>query len=148
MIEKYLTEINPGYSLVDNATGELKEFKQVRKIKQDDFIMVFLSSIPKFYKMEGGQIKMMMSLWKLSSFNAANTKEGNIITNDLYTKTQIRNMGLDISNNTIDLYFHQLTKEGFLVKLCKGKYMLNPKYFFKGTLNDSAKMTITFECKE
>ena len=57
-------------------------------------------------------------------------------------------MGLDISNNTIDLYFHQLTKEGFLVKLCKGKYMLNPKYFFKGTLNDSAKMTITFECKE
>ena len=148
MITKYVTEISSGYSLVDNTTGELKEFKQIRQIKQDEFIMVFLSTIPQFYKLNGNQLKFMMSLWKLSSFNAVNTQEGNIIINDLDTKNKIRNMGFDVTDSSIDVLFHQLVKAECLLKVCKGKYMLNPKYFFKGTLTDASKMTLTFECKE
>ena len=49
MYTKYETITNNGYSLVDNYTGEIKEFKQTRKINYEEFLLVFLSTIPEMY---------------------------------------------------------------------------------------------------
>ena len=49
MYSKYETITDEGYSLVDNYTGEIKEFKQTRKINYKEFLLVFLSTIPEMY---------------------------------------------------------------------------------------------------
>lgn len=145
---KFITEKSEGYSLVDNTTGEIKELNIKRKITQQDFIMVFLQSIQEFMTLDGVLIKILWVLWKECSFNPENTNEGNIITNDLYLKNKIRKCGLEVTDNAINTYFARLAKYNILIKICKGRYMLNPKYFFKGRLSDASKMTLTFECKE
>lgn len=45
-----------------------------------------------------------------------------------------------MSSASIDNVFSKLSKEGFLIKKCRGAYLLNPKYFFKGTLSDRTKI--------
>ena len=49
---KFETVTNDGYSLVDNQTGEIKEFKQVKKVSYDDFMIVFLSTIPEMMNLK------------------------------------------------------------------------------------------------
>ena len=134
--------------VVDMSTGELKEFKQRKVLKQEDFILVFLSTLPHFFKLKGNHIKFIMALWKISSFNPEFEQEGNIIINDRDTKEKIRATGFNVADSAIDNLFYQMCKAEFIIKLCKGRYMLNPKYFFKGTLTDASKLTLTFECKE
>ena len=145
MYTKYETITNNGYSLVDNYTGEIKEFKQTRKINYDEFLLVFLSTIPEMYQLNGGQLKVLIACWRHSTFNPSNSEEGNILHNNPIFKKKLREEGIDMSNSAIDVYIHQLTKQGFLIKQCKGCYILNPKYFFKGRVADAAKMRLTFE---
>ena len=145
MYSKYETITNEGYSLVDNYTGEIKEFKQTRKVNYEEFLLVFLSTIPEMYQLNGGQLKILIACWKFSSFNPQCTQEGNIICNNQTFKNSVRASGLNLTDSAIDVYINQLSKKGFLIKECKGCYILNPQYFFKGRVADAAKMRLTFE---
>lgn len=145
MYTKYETVTHDGYSIVDNWTGEVHEFKQVKKVSYDEFILVFLSTIPELMHLKGNQLKILMLIWKYSSFNPRGETRGNIFVNDTDFKNAVRDSGLDLTNSAIDVYISQLCKQSFLIKKCKGKYLLNPRYFFKGTHNDAAKMSLTIE---
>ena len=81
-----------------------------------------------------------MAIWRLSSFNKALHDEGNIFLNDQGSKAAIRNMGLSLSDSSIDVAIHNIMKAGFMRRIGKGKYVLNPRYFFKGTLSDRSKL--------
>ena len=35
-----------------------------------------------------------------------------------------------------------MAKKGILIKECRGQYILNPLYFFKGTLGNRAKLQL------
>lgn len=142
---KFETVTNDGYSLVDNQTGEIKEFKQVKKVSYDDFMIVFLSTIPEMMNLKGNQMKILLLIWKESSFNPTNSTDGNIFYNNKLFKDHIREANLDLTDGAIDVYISQLTKQGFLIKKCKGCYMLNPTYFFKGRVRDAAQMSLTLE---
>jgi hypothetical protein len=137
---KYITETSDGYALLDKYTGEVLEYKQVKKVNVDEFIKVYLASIPEMFSLPGQQLKILMAIWKVSSFNEMWETEGNIFLNDKDFKMSIRKMGLDLSNATIDTALHNLTKAGFISRIGKGKYMLNPHYFFKGTLSGKSKL--------
>lgn len=145
MHTKFETITNDGYSIVDNLSGELHEFKQVKKVSYDDFVLLFLSSIPEIYKLRGSEIKVLMACLKYSTFNPKGSAEGNFVYNDLDFKDSIRKDGLNLPDTTIDSYISRLTSKGFLIRRCKGKYLLNPRYFFKGTHSDAAKMSLTIE---
>ncbi len=142
---KYITEKNKDYKLVDVHTGELLDYNQTKKIPIEDFIMVYLASIPEMFSLQGQQLKLLMAIWRLSSFNKAWCEEGNIFLNDQSTKEAIRRMGLTISDSSIDVAIHKITDKGFLIKKGKGKYLLNPKYFFKGTLSDRSHIKLSVE---
>ena len=142
---KYTTEKNEDYKLVDVHTGELLNYNQTKKIPIEDFIMVYLASIPEMFSLQGQQLKLLMAIWRLSSFNKAWCEEGNIFLNDQSTKEAIRRMGLTLSDSSIDVALHKITDKGFLIKLGKGKYLLNPKYFFKGTLSDRSHIKLSIE---
>lgn len=142
---KYITETCEGYSLIDNTTGAIKELKIRRKITQQDFIMVFLQSTEEFMNLDGVLLKMLWILWRECSFNPEFSNDGNIVTNDLYLKNKIRNYGLNVTDTAINTYFARLSKYNILIKICKGRYKLNPKYFFKGRLSDASKITFMLE---
>lgn len=139
---KFISEKVEGYCIVDENTGEIRDLIRTKKVDQDEFILFFLQSIPEIMELEGNQIKMLVILWKLSSFNRIGEVQGNVVYNNLATKNQIRELGLNLTNKSIDMYFSQLCKNGILLKRCRGSYILNPMYFFKGNISDATNMQI------
>jgi hypothetical protein len=69
-------------------------------------------------------------------------KEGNIVHNDKLLKEYIHQCGLNISDTAIDVIIHRLAKSNILIKKCRGTYMLNPQYFFKGRLAEKSKLEL------
>lgn len=149
-MEAFVTEKSKDYSLLDNRTGEILEYRQTKKVTLSEFMMIFFASYTDMLKLTGLEIKVLMCIWAHSSFNSKNSNEGNIIHNDMSFKENCRKDGLDTTNANIDNVFSKLNKAGFLIKKCKGAYLLNPKYFFKGTLSDRTKLqfNIVVEPKE
>lgn len=143
-MSKYITETSEDYSLVDNHTGELLEYKQTRKLSLEEFIMVFFSSYPELFKLKGLQLKILMCCWKHSTYNKDNDISGNIVHNNASFKEHCREEGLGVSDASIDNNISTLCKTGLLVKKCRGEYLLNPEYFFKGSLSQRTKIQMDF----
>lgn len=141
-MEKFKTEVDKDYSLLDNWTGEIKELKVTKVVDQEKFMIIFLSTLPQMFNLKGNQIKMLMYCWKYSSFNPKGETEGNIINNNVLFKDYVRNAGLNLTDSAIDVYISNLSSVGFLIKKCRGVYMLNPNYFFKGTVSDASKLQL------
>lgn len=142
MKKKYVTEKSKDYSLLDNNTGEILEYNQVKKVSIEEFIMVFFASYPELMKLEGQKLKMLMMCWKLSTFGG---KRGNIVINDSSFKEEVRKYEPKMSNSNIDACFSYLTAKGIMRRICKGRYELNSDYFFKGSLSDRSHLQFCVE---
>lgn len=138
---KYTTVTDPDYSLLDKHTGEILEWKKTKVVSIDEFIIFFFASIPQLFRLKGLQMKILMCCWKASSYNDVET-EGNIVYNNKLLKDYIRSCGLDLTDGAIDVIIHYLVKEEMLIKRCRGAYILNPKYFFKGSLSKRSKLEL------
>lgn len=143
-MSRYITQTSEDYSIVDNHTGELLELRQTRKLSLEEFIMVFFSSYPQLFKLKGLQLKILMCCWKHSTYNKENDTTGNIVHNNASFKQHCREEGLDIADASIDNTISSLCKTGLLVKKCRGEYLLNPDYFFKGSLSQRTKVLMQF----
>lgn len=141
---RFITEKSEDYSILDNHTGELLELRQTRKLSLEEFIMVFFSSYPELFKLKGLQLKILMCCWKHSSYNKENDSGGNIVHNNASFKSHCREEGLDVSDASIDNNISALCKAGLLRKKCRGEYLLNPDYFFKGNLSQRTKIMMQF----
>lgn len=140
-MNNYVTQTDPDYSLLDKHTGEIHEWKRTKVVSIDEFIMVFFASMPDLFRLKGLQLKVLMCCWKYSTYNNVET-EGNIVSNNKLLKNYIRSCGLDITDGAIDVIIHNLAKDSILIKKCKGTYMLNPQYFFKGKLAERSKLEL------
>lgn len=136
----FLTKSSSEYSLLDKSTGEILEYRQTKKVKLGDFIQVYFASCPEIMKLNGVFIKVLVCIWRYSTYNPSNETEGNLICNNLMFKRYCKEEGLECSDATIDNAFCKLNKEGIIIKQCRGTYMLNPKYFFKGSLGSRTKI--------
>ena len=145
MVKKYITEKSEDYSLVDKHTGELLDYCYTKKVSIDEFIMVFFTCVPQVMKLNGTQLKVLMCCWKHSSFNPMGETEGNVVNNNASFKNYVRRNGLDISDAAIDNAISALHKKNFLLKKCRGEYILNPSYFFKGTLSQRSHIRLSVE---
>ena len=143
-MSRYITQTSNDFSLVDNHTGELLEFRQTRKVSLDEFIQVFFSSYPELFKLKGLQLKVLMCCWKHSTYNKENDTTGNIVHNNASFKQHCREEGLDMSDASIDNAISSLCKTGLLRKKCRGEYLLNPEFFFKGSLSQRTKIQMQF----
>lgn len=143
-MEKIVSEISKDYSIVDKNTGELFDYKQTKKVTIDEFIMVFFASYPELFKLKGVPLKVLMCCWKRSSYNPMCEEEGNIVCNNTSFKEACREYGLDTSDANIDNAISLLAKRNLLIKRCRGEYLLNPKYFFKGSLSSRSKLDLHF----
>lgn len=139
-MDAIVIEKSRDYSLLDMHTGEILEYRKARKVSVDEFMMVYLSSYSEVLKLTGMQMKVLWCCWRYSTFNDKNCSMGNIVHNDSFFKENCKKDGLNTSDAVINNAFSYLVKQGFLIKKCKGTYLLNPKYFFKGTVSDRSKI--------
>lgn len=141
---KYVTETSNAFELVDKATGELLKYKQTRKIDIDEFIMVFVSSCPRLLKLNGLHLKVLICCWKYSTFNPKNDKTGNVVFTGTGFKEFCAEEGLTSPPASIDNAICELSKQGLLLRKHKSEYLLNPNYFFKGTLSKRSEIDLRF----
>ena len=141
---KYTTEKVKGWSLVEEGTGVLLEYKQTKKISVNEFIMVFFASCPELMKLTGVELKVLICCWKQSSFNPMNEELGNVVSNNAPFKKYCKEQGATTSDANIDNAISMLCKKKMLLKRCRGQYILNPEYFFKGTLSNRSKIDLSF----
>lgn len=142
MKTRYVMETSKDYSLVDNHTGEILKYNQTRKVTLDEFIMVFFASYPELMELGGQPLKVLMACWKYSTYGSA--EEGNVIINDKVFKEHVREHEPGMSDSSIDVAISQLSKKGLLLRQCRGRYVLNKEYFFKGKLSDRSKLKLEF----
>ena len=143
-MEKLISEVSKDYSILDRNTGELLDYRQTKKVTIGDFIMVFFASCPELFKLKGVPLKVLMCCWKRSSYNPACEEEGNIVYNNASFKQACKEYGLDTSDANIDNAISSLAKRNLLIKRCRGEYLLNPQYFFKGSLSSRSKIDLHF----
>ena len=93
----FVTQADPDYSLLNEHTGEVIEWRRTKVVSIDEFIMFFFASMPELFKLKGLQLKVLMCCWKHSSYGAVET-EGNIVNNNKLLKEYIRSCGLDITD--------------------------------------------------
>lgn len=142
MANKYITQKSNDYAILDKHTGEILDFNQVKKVSLDEFIMVFFTAYSELFKLEGQKLKILMLCWRYSTFGG---EEGNIVINDACFKKKVREYEPTISDSNIDSCISFLTKRGLLIRQCKGRYELNPQYFFKGSLSDRSHLKLCVE---
>lgn len=145
MKKAYISKKLDGFNILDKTTGELLDYRVVKKVNLEEFIMIFLSSIPEVVKLDGRLLKVLAISWMESGFGDA--ERGNIIHNNMSFKETVRKHIPELSDSSIDNAFTQLVKAGMMIRVCKGEYELNPDYFFKGKISDRTKLRFMIECE-
>lgn len=142
MIEKIKTN---EITTIDSQTGEILEQvvqqeKQIigtRKVKsQEEFIMVYLQDLSSFLRIDNAtQIKLLALIWRDVAYNNPTSDEGNVMA-ILKDDKERWATEINVSTRTIDNCLSALIKKDLLLSESRGKYKLNPKYYFKGSSAD------------
>lgn len=132
----------------DYETGETitetHENKHIKRVfDEEEFIQVYVNDIAALIGLEKStDIKVMMALWKEAMFNPRNSADGNLIY--LYRpmkESLAKELGYSVG--TVNNSANRLAKKEFIIQKDRGVYFLNPKYFFKGFIDDRPKVMRT-----
>lgn len=124
--------------IVDKETGEQLslETKIVKTVSIDNFIQIYLEDLAGLFKIDNmSEYKVIIWLWKKSTFNAKNSGLGNKIFLVKSEKEEIAKE-TNLSYSRVNNIISELVKKNLLIKLGRSVYVLNPQYFFKGYLTD------------
>jgi len=130
------TKIYESTEIVVNENGEILESKSrvKRKVTSAEFMQVYLEDHSGLMKISSGnEIKVLVTLWSLSQFDTNQV----ILIKPI--KEQIAQK-IGISYNTLRNIISELSKKNLLVKKDRSMYYLNPKYFFKGYVENRPKV--------
>lgn len=129
--------------VVDTSTGEVlkSEITTVKTLRgTDEFVQVYLEDFTGLFKLETAtEIKLLALLWKASEWNAQESDKGNSIVVIKTFKEQWANE-LGCTLQTVNNTLSSLLKKDLIIKKERMIYYLNPKYFFKGFINDRKKV--------
>jgi len=122
--------------VTDKETGEViqETSKVIKKVAHDEFMQVYLDDLKGIMSIENkSQLKVLVELWKLAKFN---TNQVIIVK---AVKQQIAD-NIGIAYKTVDNHIVKMQKSGLLIRKDRSVYYLNPKYFFKGYLENRPKL--------
>ena len=135
-------KVNDGlHYKVNTETGELEEVFVNVAMDNKSWYMTYFSCFSAYIKLTGCQKDLLMALCILSNYSTS-IPEGNVFSNNKYLKNKIREMGLNWTDGQINNEISRLAKINMLQKLERGTYMLNPEYFWKGTMSDRTKLLL------
>ena len=131
-------------TVVNTETGEVLETTQetthniraLKKCTSDEFIMVYLKDLSGFLQIDNGtQIKLLSIIWREIGYNNPDLNEGNVLAILKDDKERWAKV-LNVTVRTIENALSALVKKKLLLSDARGKYKLNPLYYFKGTSKD------------
>lgn len=96
----------------------------------EEYINLCLEAVPDLMELNGLELKVLICCWKAAYYPSSATKY-NIVYNSPSFKQLCVETGLNTSPASIDNAISALTKAGMLIRLHKGEYALNPRYFIK-----------------
>lgn len=146
-------------NVVDFETGELiestrqstHEMECFRKCTNDEFIMVYLKDLSGFLNIDNAtQIKLLSIIWREVNYNNPELNEGNVLA-ILKDDKERWAKALEVTTRTIDNALSALVKKKLLLSDARGKYKLNPLYYFKGTSKDRKRildLKVTYDIEE
>lgn len=106
--------------------------KQTKRVKQDEFIHIYLEDLGGLFNLKGdGEYKVMAYLWKHSKFFKKGDIANSVIINPRLIAELVDITGLKATS--IRNIISKLSKKELLISTeFRGCYFLNPLYFFKG----------------
>ena len=139
---------NKKRTLVSSTVAETDENGVVKRettqkttvqYKEPPFVKLYLEDISNLNSLSPSQNKVMRKLLSVMTYN-------NIIPSYKSIK-KLLSRDLGMPYQTFDSCIKGLYKKGILIRLDKGLYMMDPKYFGKGTWEhvDRIRMTIEYD---
>lgn len=133
--------------ILDSETGEIIQqevsTKVIKRVAQEDFIQVYLEDLAALLNITAlSEIRVLMVLWRMASFNKENDKQGNRVVLVKPIKEEIATE-LNLTSGTIDNILRKLLNKKLIIKVDRTIYTLNPQYFFKGYMKDRLKVVKT-----
>ena len=150
---RYTKEKVPNQVIVDTESGEVKG-AVVRTVCEspEDFIKLYLNSVDDLIVLEPRLLQVLLVCVKHSTYHKTNGQEGNFFQNNKAFKQDCKRalQQDNISNGAINLYIHRLAEQMVIIRYCRGTYVLNPKYFFKGTITKKSRLQLiaTYETQD
>lgn len=136
-----------------NENGEIisAEIKTIKTVTAEKFCQVYLEDNEEFHKLSQSEYRVLSMCWRYSIYYSDLNYPGNKVNYDKQFKDLIMEK-TNLAESTIKNAFTTLVKKEMLLKdkNYKGIYYMNPKYFFKGSLSDRAKVirhTIEYNIK-
>lgn len=144
-MKKFFTEKIDGYSIVDEATGEINDLYIKRKVDINEFVMMFLLTIDEVNNnLSGNEIKVLLAAVRSSKPNIDDNNKSTFITCSLEFKSLIKG----IKPQNVSKYLKKITELGFIIRKTRSEYELNPLYFFRGTLTQRTKCLMNITTKD
>jgi CTP:phosphocholine cytidylyltransferase-like protein len=125
---------------VNTDTGEYEEEIVTNSwvTGQDEFMQVYVQDLAPLFQARvfNNKSKVLVYLWKIAD---KHTNEITLLVHDKERMVQELNLK---SVNYVNQVIHQLTGADILLRLCRGKFQLNPKLFFKGSLIERQRILV------
>jgi len=135
-------------TVLDKKTGEIIESveTQISRVStSDSFIQMYLDDMSGIMKIKNNsEFQVLAQLWQRSKFS---TNEVILVKKNKEEIAEIIGTTLQTINNTLT----QLKKKKLLINKDRGVYYLNPKFFFKGYMQDrpqAMKVILSYEISD
>lgn len=124
-------------------TGEILQDFVVEKTcdTQEEFLKIYLNSIDDLSKIDHQTFEILLIILRRARFVDKDDVMGNEFFNNDIFKHEVK-MKLGLKDNAINKYVSNLTKAKILLRVNKGSYILNPRYFLKGKMTDKTRMEL------
>lgn len=127
--------------VIDGTTGDILEdtttIVNVKKIDSDSFVSVYLNDMSGIMNVKNQtELRVLYYMWKESTFPNDKVPGNRIVISGCFFDDVEEGVG--ICRQSIRNCISSLSKSGVIIKDRKNRstYYLNPKYFFKGRLED------------
>jgi hypothetical protein len=109
---------------------------------QEEFLKIYINSIDDLASIDHLTFQVMLIVLKRARFCDKENKDGNeFFNNDNFKKEVKDKLGLK-KDNTVNKYVSNLAKAKILLRVNKGSYILNPRYFARGKMTDKTRMEL------
>lgn len=121
----------------------------VKKTKNpEQFIQVYLEDMKGMLGIDNGtHLKVLFLMWRDCQYNSPSANEGNVVT-ILKDDKERWSKEIGCSIKTINNAITALKTQGLLIGKARARYVLNPKFFFKGPIKERQQVIINYEVEE
>ncbi len=133
--------------IADKEHGEILQDFVVEKIcdSQEEWLKIYINSLDDLASIDHQTFQVMLIVLKRARFCGKKNIDGNEFFNNDNFKEEVKaKLGIE-KDNTVNKYVSNLAKAKILLRVNKGSYILNPRYFAKGTMTNKTRAKLIIQ---